>query len=95
MELIIAGLKIQSEEEFHRVIEAGFDLPGWYGRNLDALWDVMTGMVERPSKIIWINADLSREKLPHFEQIVSLLCEVEERDKADNMAERFVFEMYP
>lgn len=95
MELIIDGSKIQSEADFHHLIGETFYMTAWYGKNLDALWDVMTGMAERPLKIIWINADLSRERLPHFEQIVSLFRKVEEQDKAYKWAEPFIFELHP
>ena len=42
MELIIDGSKIMSEGDFHKVVAKELDLPSWYGKNLDALWDVLT-----------------------------------------------------
>ena len=51
MQLIIDGSKIVSEEDLHKTIAEGLNLPSWYGMNLDALWDVLTGIVGRPLKI--------------------------------------------
>ena len=34
-----------SREELHDRIEEELPVPGWYGRNLDALYDILTVMV--------------------------------------------------
>jgi ribonuclease inhibitor len=81
MHLVIDGSKIVSEEDLHTVIAEGLDLPIWYGRNLDALWDALTGIVGRPLKITWIDAELSKARLPRYEKYLSLLQEVEEQDR--------------
>ena len=93
MELIIDGSKITSEEDFHDVIAKGLALPNWYGRNLDALWDVLTGMVGRPLKVIWLNSRQSKKTLPRYEQILSLFREVELHDQQSNRMERFTLEI--
>lgn len=79
--IIIDGSKIVSEEDLHTTIAEGLDLPDWYGKNLDALWDALTGMVGRPLKITWINAEQSKERLPRYEKYISLLQEVAEQDR--------------
>ena len=81
MELIIDGSKIMSEEDFHTTVANGLDLPRWYVKNLDALWDSLTGMVDRPLKITWTHADQSKKRLPRYEKIISLLRDVEAQDK--------------
>ncbi|MGV3654108.1 MAG: barstar family protein [Noviherbaspirillum sp.] len=93
MELIIDGSKIVSEEDFHKIVAKGFDLPSWYGKNLDALWDALTGMVGRPLKITWIHAEQSKERLPRYEKIISLLRDVEARDKQFKRSEFFTLEI--
>ena len=75
------------------MIREEFCLPNWYGKNLDALWDVLTGMVERPLKITWINSEESKKRLPRYEKIISLLQEVEEEDKRIGMKEFFTLEI--
>ncbi len=54
--------------EIHQVIQEKLDLPRWYGDNLDALWDALTGIMYVPAniKIIYkpekkISTELSRE----------------------------------
>ncbi len=51
---------MSSESDFHDAVAqaSGID---FYGRNLDALHDLITGLVEPPVEIRWINAAASRE----------------------------------
>ena len=81
MVIIIDGLTINSEEDLHDFFAKNFSLPDWYGRNLDALWDVLTGMVEKPITIIWKNSETSKHRIATFEKIISLLKDVELRYK--------------
>ena len=39
--LILDGIQLLSIEDVHRVIKETFHIP-YYGKNLDALWDVLT-----------------------------------------------------
>lgn len=39
--LILDGKQLLSIEDVHRVVKETFDVP-YYGKNLDALWDVLT-----------------------------------------------------
>jgi len=41
-------------ENVHVWLKQKLDLPEWYGRNLDALWDCITGHLHKPLKIRWI-----------------------------------------
>lgn len=48
-----------------------------FGRNLDALWDVLTCEVEGPFEIVWEGMDKAREALgTDFDRLVALLNEV-------------------
>lgn len=93
MQLIIDGSEIMSEEDFHSAVAKGLDLPSWYGRNLDALWDALTGMVGRPLKMTWLNAAQSKERLPRYEKIISLLQEVAEQDRQLKRGALFTLEI--
>jgi ribonuclease inhibitor len=77
MKIIIDGLTINSEEDLHDFFAKSFSLPDWYGRNLDALWDVLTGMVDMPLTIIWRNSEISKHRIANYEKFVSLLKDVE------------------
>ncbi len=37
--------------QMHEAIQKGLELPEYYGRNLDALWDCLRGDVEPPCEI--------------------------------------------
>ncbi len=37
--------------EIHKIIQEKLDLPQWYGNNLDALWDALTGIMYVPANI--------------------------------------------
>lgn len=37
---------------FHEALQKGLDLPDYYGKNLDALWDCLTSDVILPCKVI-------------------------------------------
>ena len=80
--VIIAGDKTASAEDFYAALERQLELPGYFGRNLDALWDVLTGDVAGPLEIVWQDADLSRQIMgDEFHDITALLLEVaEERE---------------
>ena len=72
MEIIIDGTTINSEEDLHDFFAKSFSLPDWYGRNLDALWDVLTGMVDMPLTIIWRNSEISKHRIVNYEKFISL-----------------------
>ena len=58
MEYRIDCAEIDSRQEFHRVLEKELAFPDWYGRNLDALYDMLTAISENTRLILenW-NAD--------------------------------------
>ncbi len=37
--------------DLHNEIREKLELPEWYGNNLDALWDMLTGFIETPITI--------------------------------------------
>ena len=41
-------------EDVHEWLAAELGLPEGYGRNLDALWDCLTGYLPKPLRIRWI-----------------------------------------
>ena len=45
-EVVLDGLDIASLEEVHDRFAQALDLPEWYGRNLDALFDCLTDLGE-------------------------------------------------
>ena len=37
----------------HKILKEKLELPDYYGQNLDALWDCLTGFIELPVCIKW------------------------------------------
>ena len=44
-------------EEFYDIIQQKMNLPEWFGKNADALWDMLTGYIETPCEITLIGFD--------------------------------------
>lgn len=42
MKIILDGKRMTSKEEAHAYLKEALDLPAYYGRNLDALYDCLT-----------------------------------------------------
>ncbi len=38
-------------EQFYDIIQKRMDLPEWFGKNTDALWDMLTGYIGLPCEI--------------------------------------------
>ncbi len=54
-EIILKGGELISKEDFHKIIKEELKLPDYYGNNLDALWDSLTGDIKLPLSITWID----------------------------------------
>lgn len=66
MKIILEGLYIKSEAEFHNIISRRLEFPDYYGQNLDALWDCLTSWIEPPVEIIWKDFENSKIFLGDF-----------------------------
>ena len=76
------GQALRSLDSFYDELSRQLSLPEHFGRNLDALWDVLSTDVEGPFEIIWQHADASRRAMgKDFESIVTLLHELKKERK--------------
>jgi ribonuclease inhibitor len=74
------GSTIRSLDDLYDRISTRLDLPEHFGRNLDALWDVLSTDVEGPFEIIWRHADHSKKFMgKDFDRAVKLLRELEKK----------------
>lgn len=67
--------------EVHEIIKTELELPDWYGANLDALWDAVTGLMYVPAniKIIFNPETKASEKLgDEIDKIISIFFEAQE-----------------
>ncbi len=49
--IVIDFSKCKYPLDLHNEIKEKLELPEWYGNNLDALWDMLTGFIETPITI--------------------------------------------
>ena len=49
--VVIDFSKCKYPLDLHNEIREKLELPEWYGNNLDALWDMLTGFIETPIEI--------------------------------------------
>jgi ribonuclease inhibitor len=66
VEAVLKGSEIKSVEDFHTQIKELLELPDYYGKNLDALWDCMSGWVNMPLKLIWIDYKITKNNIGDF-----------------------------
>ncbi len=68
----------------HQWLEIKLELPNWYGRNWDALWDCLTGWIGLPIELVWLQnkdedfflpANFIEELDKHIEFLLNLFTE--------------------
>ena len=86
MEVYIDFLEIGDYEDFYTQLKEKLTLPEHFGDNLDALFDIITGELEMPLHLEFVN--LSVEQLEIFEDLLTTLEDAEEE------VEGFTFSYY-
>lgn len=61
---------IQTADDFYEAAKIHLQLPEYFGNNLDALWDCVTGDMELPVEILFIN--MITPQLEIFEGVISV-----------------------
>ncbi|WP_434751190.1 barstar family protein [Paenibacillus amylolyticus] len=75
----IDGRHLINRETLHQLLQDKLQLGEYYGHNLDALWDALTGEVHMPLTIHWIFFESSREMLGDYaDQVLDLMREAEQ-----------------
>jgi ribonuclease inhibitor len=73
----LAGKSIRSLDEFYGEIARKLRFPDHFGRNLDALWDVLTTDVKGPVELAWEDSEASKKSMgKDFEKVAALLRDV-------------------
>ena len=85
-EVYIDFVEIGDEEDFYAQLKEKLALPEHFGDNLDALYDSITGDVELPLHLEFVN--MSVEQLEDFEDLLTTL------EEADEELEDFTFAYY-
>ncbi|MFI4987560.1 MAG: barstar family protein [Alphaproteobacteria bacterium] len=73
----IDGRAVRSLADAYTALAEALVLPAHFGRNLDALFDALTGDVAGPLELEWANAAATRAALGRdFERLVAVFREV-------------------
>ena len=86
MEVYIDFLEIGDYEDFYAQLKEKLTLPEHFGDNLDALFDVITGELEMPLHLEFVN--MSVEQLEIFEDLLTT------SEDAEDEVEDFTFAYY-
>ncbi|AOY04268.1 barstar family protein [Bacillus subtilis] len=77
--IMIDGRDFENIEVLHDVLKDKLDFPNYYGRNLDALWDCLTGWVDLPLTLVLINFEFSKKFLGSYaDDVLEVLLEGQE-----------------
>ena len=90
MEIYIDFLEIGDYEDFYAQLKEKLPLPEHFGDNLDALFDVITGELEMPLHIEFVN--MSVEQLEIFEDLLTTLEDAE--DEVEDFSFSYFLEQY-
>jgi len=61
---------IASVDHLHEVLSEALEFPSWYGRNWDAFWDSITGLVDMPEQLHLIGWGMFAERFPRDARIM-------------------------
>ncbi|WP_019423212.1 barstar family protein [Paenibacillus sp. OSY-SE] len=77
--IILDGHHYETRDQLHDALKEKLELPDYYGCNLDALWDCLTGWIELPLMIQWTHFEQSEIHLGDYShQLLDLFREAEE-----------------
>ena len=82
--------EIGDEEDFFAQLREKLTLPEHFGNNLDALYDTITGDLEMPLRIEFVNMNV--EQLEHFEDLLTTLEDAE--DETEGFSFAYFLEQY-
>ena len=86
MDIYIDFLEIGDYEDYYAQLKEKLTLPEHFGDNLDALFDVITGELEMPLHLEFVN--MSVEQLEIFEDLLTTI------EDAEDEVEDFTFAYY-
>lgn len=79
-------------EDFYTQLKEKVQLPEHFGDNLDALSDVITGELEMPLHLEFVN--MSVDQLELFEDLLTTLEDAEDENRDDGFSFSYYLEQY-
>lgn len=73
--------------DLHNEIREKLELPEWYGNNLDALWDMLTGFIETPINVTMIFKPENKAVENLNESVLKIIETFKEASKEDEEIE--------
>ncbi|MFC4162189.1 barstar family protein [Epilithonimonas zeae] len=89
-EIYIDFVNIGDYEDFYEQLKSKLELPEHFGDNLDALSDVISGELEMPLHIEFVN--MSVDQLELFEDLLTTLEDLE--DEVEDFSFSYYLEQY-
>lgn len=74
--IYIDFVELGDYEDFYEVLKTKLPLPDYFGDNLDALFDIISGELTMPLHIEFVN--LSVDQLETFDELITTLEDAEE-----------------
>lgn len=76
------GSRIRSLQDAYEEMAREMDFPHWFGKNLDAVWDILSTETPGPFEIIWKDSARSRAHMGRdYTKLIKLFKDLEkERD---------------
>ena len=66
--------------EVYDVIKYELDLPEWFGGNMSAFWDALTGIIEVPAVIIFHKQVRNKDLSPFVEKLIEIAHRAEREE---------------
>ena len=91
MEYIVDFNGVKTEKELHQALKDGLSLPYYYGMNMDALWDCLTGDLIHPC-VVFIKGinDIPKDLNNKVESMLRMFKDAEEWYRDINFEVRFI-----
>lgn len=88
MNYFIDFSQISHESDLYKSLAKELVLPGYFGENLDALWDSLTGYLALPASIHFI--DITQEQVNRFSEIIRVF-----EDAHLELGDKLTFKIHP
>ena len=86
----ILGEKIQNIEDFHKQIEEILNISPYYGRNINALEDVLCSFWQ--TTLVWHNSDLSKNRLGQdFHDVITVFDRIRKSHTDNGLSGAFTY----
>ena len=73
---LLDGARLENADQVYDALAAQLGFPAHFGRNLDALRDVLTGDIAGPVEIVWRDGAKSHARMGKaFERLASVLVD--------------------